>query len=1273
MKKLLLILSLLCCCSSLMSTGSSLPNNAKSLALSDGLVAYYPFNGNANDESGNGNHGIPMSSVTLTTGVNGDTNGAYQFGGYDNPGNIHIPNSESLIIDDGWSFAFYVKPTNYSGMDGWGGKSTEGMHAIMGKDHDQSGFSIQYRLNSDSLHVWLGCYSGWTKNFGASIYGNYLNQWVHVSITYSNSIFKVYINGQKRAEAEIQANFSVANTKDLYLGKYRDRWYPMDGALDEVRIYNRVLTDKEIMMLAQDTYHSSFFVCPDDHHPHLIDLGLPSGTKWACCNIGANSPEEYGDYYAWGEIETKSVYNWSTYKWSDGSQFSMNKYCNNPDYGNIDNKTLLEPEDDAAYMNWGPAWRMPTREQQDEIRNNCDWIWATYKNVTGMLIKSRINDSFVFLPAAGYISGASPSNTADYGYYQSASLDLDVSDDSYYFYFNSQGHYWNDFSTTVGRDVGFSVRPISITTSSTPISTITLHSPLNSIQVGESVTLHPTIFPSDATNTALEWKSSKESVATVSNGLVTGVGEGETIIIASATDGSGISGSCIVRVKKNDEIPLGSNIFACRGFENYTERIPVIGLTADGRSQVFIKWTSDRQPIGSPTIKIINQNGQLLSTVPSETGSASSLQTKFGEQGIVYEAPKDFISDYQENYYFASISVPVMGEGSNLAYETLTSIRIYRPGLLLVHGLWGNPTSFESFANYLDRSMKNRRRILLVNYAETHSDSFYNNTHVESVMQRACHELFEDYMDNKIVSASYDFVGHSMGGILSRLFIQECNPDAAHKIITLNTPHWGSGIADTGSELRKELLMKTLEDPYSLWASAPVEYIYYKNPAIYDLMSSSEATKNLGRGAHVLEEKAIPVHAVCSAFLPRSVNYFAEHITECDNNTLLVTFKYFMEDKYSPDGQSLLNDIFNGDQHDGVVELKSQKGGLSDDFCTIEYDAYDGLAGLSSNAHHIKTTKWTKTHENLESLLMASVTSPCFSKKGFKGNETNNSSQNNKRTAPISRLKVSTNNDTFIKMASSLTIENDSVRVDIELNHSSNIEKNIVFGFLDEEKVITGMGRDNYILHFPNTFSGSFKLYAWGKTENDVVVSDSITLQIPTVATIKYINFIEMPSSMSVGQKSSFSVKAIWSNGEETYIHPEYTTSDESILKVNNYFVEAASEGTSILFASYEGHTISTIINVVDYGEIDGLTEIRSEGEYKIYNDGETLYVEAPDARIRNIELRLFDASGTLIQNLHATTNGNKKAFSLDLGNRKGLFVVQCISDDFKGSYRFVY
>ena len=109
-----------------------------------------------------------------------------------------------------------------------------------------------------------------------------------------------------------------------------------------------------------------------------VDLGLPSGIRWASCNVGATTPEGYGYYFAWGETESKDYYGWTTYKYTNGGYGKMTKYCNDASHGDngfTDMKTVLEPEDDAAAANWGNAWRMPTDAEWKELLEQCTWKW----------------------------------------------------------------------------------------------------------------------------------------------------------------------------------------------------------------------------------------------------------------------------------------------------------------------------------------------------------------------------------------------------------------------------------------------------------------------------------------------------------------------------------------------------------------------------------------------------------------------------------------------------------------------------------------------------------------------------------------------------------------------------------------------------------------------------------------------------------------------------------------------------------------------------------
>ena len=179
-----------------------------------------------------------------------------------------------------------------------------------------------------------------------------------------------------------------------------------------------------------------------------VDLGLPSGTLWAVCNVGAATPQDYGNYYAWGETTTKETYNWSTYKYGSTSK-QLTKYCDNSEYGKdgfTDNKTTLELSDDAAYMNWGGKWRIPTNVQQEELLDECYWVWTSNynnSNVAGYIVykakKSSdmgaevrgsdtpsqsysLADTHIFLPATGYYDGEDNSRTNVGGNYWSLSL-----------------------------------------------------------------------------------------------------------------------------------------------------------------------------------------------------------------------------------------------------------------------------------------------------------------------------------------------------------------------------------------------------------------------------------------------------------------------------------------------------------------------------------------------------------------------------------------------------------------------------------------------------------------------------------------------------------------------------------------------------------------------------------------------------------------------------------------------------------------------------------
>ena len=197
---------------------------------------------------------------------------------------------------------------------------------------------------------------------------------------------------------------------------------------------------------------------PVEHE--YVDLGLPSGTLWATCNVGANNPEDYGEYYAWGETEPKQTYEWKSYLWCNGSQRKLTKYCNTDYYGTVDNKTELDPEDDAAHVNWGPEWCMPTTEQQEELCLMCTWRWTQLNDVNGYLVTGP-NENTLFLPAAGTRWGSSRFGEGTDGYYWSRSLlyIMCYKANDLHFRQSSTGGVWDN---GYERRLGLSIRPVRV-------------------------------------------------------------------------------------------------------------------------------------------------------------------------------------------------------------------------------------------------------------------------------------------------------------------------------------------------------------------------------------------------------------------------------------------------------------------------------------------------------------------------------------------------------------------------------------------------------------------------------------------------------------------------------------------------------------------------------------------------------------------------------------------------------------------------------------------
>lgn len=212
----------------------------------------------------------------------------------------------------------------------------------------------------------------------------------------------------------------------------------------------------------------------DKVEPEYIDLGL--SVKWATCNVGADKPEGFGDYYAWGELEPKENYTWENYRFRtsgyDEGTVSFSKYTSiyyNGMYDENnrsvpDDKTLLEPEDDVAHVKWGGNWRLPTREEFYELIDSCTWTWTTVNGVNGCLVTSNrpgYTDRSIFLPATGRYAFEHEKcgGVGKWGYYWSSSVNSDhTSHSAANLSFGSS--YQKVLETLSFRNHGLPVRPV---------------------------------------------------------------------------------------------------------------------------------------------------------------------------------------------------------------------------------------------------------------------------------------------------------------------------------------------------------------------------------------------------------------------------------------------------------------------------------------------------------------------------------------------------------------------------------------------------------------------------------------------------------------------------------------------------------------------------------------------------------------------------------------------------------------------------------------------
>ena len=370
-------------------------------------VYYWTLNGEwLLDDNGNK---LPVSGKDGQNGANGSD-------GQDGKDGI----TPQLKIEDGYWYISYDngatwtqlgKATGEDGKDGQNGADgKDGQNGADGKD-GQDGDSMFQSVTQDENYVYFTLADGTMIKIAKGSGNNQSNDDFIFTITYHSNGGEGIMEKDTFYYGYPITIKSCAYTKEGYFCKY---WNTNpNGSGVKYQQGFELTIDRNIILYAQWKENAW----------EAVDLGL--SVKWASMNIGAESPEDYGFYFAWGEIEPKCIFSEYTYKWCQTSVTSnLTKYNHRSIYGTTDGKTVLETADDAAYVNWGENWRIPTRGEADELTKNCTWVLTSRNGVEGYEVTSKKNSNSIFLPLAGRYVNDEHELEGIYGYFWLNSISL---------------------------------------------------------------------------------------------------------------------------------------------------------------------------------------------------------------------------------------------------------------------------------------------------------------------------------------------------------------------------------------------------------------------------------------------------------------------------------------------------------------------------------------------------------------------------------------------------------------------------------------------------------------------------------------------------------------------------------------------------------------------------------------------------------------------------------------------------------------------------------
>lgn len=705
--------------------------------------------------------------------------------------------------------------------------------------------------------------------------------------------------------------------------------------------------------------------------------------------------------------------------------------------------------------------------------------------------------------------------------------------------------------------------------------------------------------------------------------------------------------------------------------EQKPQKRSIKGVTADGVAQLAITFAE--KPLGENIKAELTIDG--ATTDEKRAGTLSELQEIEPDVwGYIYTAPSEFPKDKAESKYTVTLSVEADGNK-----QSQCDIEIYRPGVLLLHGLMSDANCWSDFEQKLVNSgCYEYSQILNCSYKGSNAESFEENTHKNKVVKNGITTLENRLLVQGVVSAKYDLVGHSMGGILSRLFVQEVDggKETVHKIITVNTPHFGSNWADFF--VHDEIYWQFIRQMYPLLYTLRFPESY---KAFQDLDPKSAAIKKLSDGAS--KTKDIPVHAFCSYLegeyeVTDSVCYYESHPFN-EGEMIYICDPRFKE-KFKT-MKAFTDHVLGENVHDGIVAMSSQQGGLGGSAYTKKHSPYKGWRGELSDAHHENVHHWDKAEDALIDLLKEPESSSKFSKGGFGrlpnrvGKATPKAADNELQfTAPqIGSNGIDGNVKISVEMATDSIDRTEYAAVKMDL--SDNIVANSAFTITDRESMIIASNKNKYRFKLPPHISGDLTFYAIGRTDDGKVITDSCTIALDRDIELAYMQFADRSDLlMTAGQTITPHAIGYWTSGDVTYVDYELVSSDEKILAVDGTSVTALTEGECKLSA--HSANLSDTINVTVMPlPTATLPIIDTDSGLSISVQDNTLTITSDTDLPEGMTLKLYDMSGILYMNERVNEyikGGEQREFKLPNATRR-VYVLRVETHDRAVGYKLLH